>query len=440
MSVRGAGRIGVLAGVLGLALVACFEDATSPASCPDFCPSGQIVAIETLLATSVSRDSAFRGYIEPEDAAMLPVASLPQVDSRPIFEMFAITPRLRIDTGSDTTTGPIVVDSMRLTLSLVRRDTAAHNLRLAFYRLPLGLDSTSSFAGLAPAFAGQPARVVNLDSLLALPGRRDATTGDTVLSVDSVRNAVTIAFKFDTTQVPFLAADSGRVALGVRVTADSLASLALGSREGAFFGATGPKMVWFNRVDSLGKLVPRDSQLRLTRFDGFVFDPPAAPLDSNLTLGGVPSSRALLRFALPRYIRDSSQIIRATLILVPVAPVLGTHADSFFLNVRRVLADIGSKSPADTLSSNSKVFRPGVLDSIRVEVTPIFRSWQADTTKPMAAYLLLLPLDRRDTTNLNNLETEGTAHTTLRVYSSRTAAFRPGLVVTYVPRFKFGAP
>ena len=439
MSARGVRRVAVVAGVLGLAIAACVEDATSPAQCPDFCPGGQIATVESLLATAIGRDSTFRGYVERDQAFMMLAATLPQIDSRPIFETLPIATRFRINTtGDDTTTAPIVVDSAKLTLTLLRRDTAAHNLRLAFYRLPLGIDSTSTFAGLAPDFAAAPMRVVNLDSLLAQPGLVDSVTGDRVVRVDSVRHAVTVSLKFDTTQLSFVEPDSGKVAFGVRVTADSLASVALGASE----EGSGPRIVWFNRVDSAGTLVPRDSQPRGLLFDGFVFDPPAPALDSNLIVGGVPSARTLLRFTVPRGIRDSSQIIRATLLLVPVAPAPGVPVDSFFLSLSRLAGDFGFKSPlvVDSFTANTPLLSPGggSTDTVRIEVTRLLRAWQLDTTAATAAYLRLLTLDRGDTARLSGWE--GTTFTALRLYSSRTPAFRPGLHVTFIPRFKFGVP
>jgi hypothetical protein len=281
--------------------------------------------------------------------------------------------------------------------------------------------------------------VVNLDSLFALPGRRDSVTGDSVLSVDSVRHSVTFSLKFDATQIPFdsgVAADSGRLAFGVRVTADGPASAAFGSRE----VGSGPEIAWFNRVDSAGTLLERPLQRRLVAFDGFVFDPPPVALDSNLTVGGVPASRALLRIALPRAIRDSSQIIRATLILVPVAPVPATPPDSFFLMVNHLAADLGAKSPIanDTIAPKSALFGPGLADTVRIEVTSLLRFWQFDTTAATAVYLRLLALDRADSTRLDG--SEGSTLTALRLYSSRTPAFRPALLLTFVRRFKFGEP
>ena len=436
MSARHRARFLLILAGLGLAAWACTEDVTSPGVCPDFCPTGKIATVESLFATAIERDSSFQGYIQADSAPAMLAASLPQVDSRPIFETRPVATRLTIDTGTDTTTGPLVIDSIRLTLTLLRFDAGRRNRRLVFYRLPLGLDRSTSFAGLAPAFAGTPIRVVNVDSLLVLSGQHDSITGDSVVSVDTVRRSAVISLKFDTTQVPFVVADSGRVALGVRVTADSLASVVLGSTD----GGEGPEIQWYNRVDSAGVLLDRTAQRQGTEFDGFVFDPPQPPPDSTLLLGGMPTSRALLRFALPREIRDSAQIIRAVLILVPAGPVTGIPGDSFFVTVRHLAADFGAKSPIapDTIAPQSALLVPGTIDTVRIEVTTLFRFWQADTAATTAAFLQLLALDRINSSFVGG--TEGATLTRLRLYSSRTPAFRPALRLTFVPRFPFGVP
>src|SRR5207245_1827889 len=111
--------------------------------------------------------------------------------------------------------------------------------------------------------------------------------------------------------------------------------------------------------------------------------------------------RSLLRVAIPRGIRDSTQIIRATLYLVPIAPAFGTVADSFFVRARRVGADLGAKSPigTDTFGVNSIALGAGASDTVRLEVTSLLRLWQTDTTIAPAMYLQLFSLDRDSTTS-----------------------------------------
>lgn len=436
MTGRTSVRLLVVAAGLGLAALACTEEVTSPAVCPAFCPSGKLVTVESLFSNVVDRDSSFEGYVEANGGPVLLLSSLPLIDSRAIFQTRAVATRLTIDTGTDTTTGPIVIDSIRLSLTLLRRTSVPRNLRLAFYRLPLGLSTSTTFAELAPAFAGTPVRIVNVDSLLAQPGMIDSITGDSVVSLDdSIGHAATVSLKFDTTEIPFVPADSGRAALGVRVMADSLASAVLSSTE----GGKGPAIVWYNRVDSAGVLLDRTPQGNGIGFDGFVFDPSPAP-DSTLVVGGIPTSRALLRFTLPHGIRDSTQIVRATLILVPTGPITGFPGDTFFVAVRYVAADFGAKSPIapDSLRPLSPALVPGPIDTLRIEVTNLLRLWQADTGAVTAAFLQVLALDRSFGTADSLVS--GAAFTRVGLYSSRSPAFRPALRLTYVPRFKFGEP
>ncbi len=134
------GRILWLAAVVGAA--ACVERATAPATCPAYCPSGSLTVVDTLLRGAVSRDSAYRGYVPAFHAGVMLAAALPGIDSRAIFQLAPLG--VRVALGTDTTTSPIIgVDSLRLFLSITRRDTAAHNLTLALYRLPLGMPGRS---------------------------------------------------------------------------------------------------------------------------------------------------------------------------------------------------------------------------------------------------------------------------------------------------------
>lgn len=410
---------------------ACTEELTTPAVCPDFCPPGEIIVIDTLFADLVGGDSAFRGYVQPYQAAAMLAADLPGVvDSRAAFRTTALASRIRL--GTDTTTSPVVgVDSMRMILTVPRRDTSARGLALAIYRLPLTLDSTTTFADLAPAFAAPPIRVVQVDSLIALPGRKDTLTGDSV-QVDSAAGSLRVLISFDSAEVGYTTADSARLGLGIRASVDpadgsGLASVAIGA------GETGPVITWFAKVDSLGLQTVQRGLGAGVAFDGYVYDPPAAPLDSTLAVGGAPSARSLVRFARPARLFDSAQIVRGTLVLVPVAAAIGSSADSFRVVAQRIAADLGAKSPlagpsfpGDGSYFGATIAHPGALDTVRVDITDMLRRWQSDTAAPTAVFLRVDP--------------EGSVLGEMRFASSRTPALRPALLVTYVPRFPFGAP
>jgi len=420
---RRAIRLAGVACTLGLAT--CTENATTPGICPQYCPSTSITIVDTVMQ-AITRDSAYGrpvGYTNPYTSPYLLADSLPGVrDSRVVMRFAAVAPRGLI--GTDTTTGPVIgVDSLWLRLTITQRDTATRNLRLSLYQLPLALDSTKTYADLAGPFSGTPIRTVNVDTLLARPGRRDAATGDSVV-VDTITHFIVLFVKLDSIQAPYSVADTGKVAFGIRVRADTQATVRLAAFE---YTGLGPVIYRYLRVDSLGAAVVHPAAVRASpAFDSFVFDPPAAGLDSTLVVGGIPSARSILRIALPRTIRDSAQIIRATLELFPVVAPRGIAADSFGLVVHAVLADFGAKSTLDGAHVDTTRVHVGMTDTVHVEITNILRYWAADTTKPTTVVLRQTP--------------EGADFAEIRFFASSHVAQRPLLRVTYIPHLSFGAP
>ncbi len=437
-------------GMLALLLVGaavgggCTENVTAPGRCPDYCPSGQITVLDTMLRTVIERDSAFRGYLLPHESAVLLAVGLPAMDSRPIFRLDTLQAGFRF--GTDTTLRPITVDSARLQLAISRRDTNATNLTLTIYRLPITIDTTVTFAGLAADFAAPPVDSVNVSALLALPPVFDSTVSDSVrtdpatghrLRISRSTGLITLQLLFDSSQARYIPADSGRVAYGVRVSADSLASIAM---EAAFeFDPQslpqGPRLTWFVHADSSGTPVPR-TLVTFTVFDSFVFDPPAPAIDSTLAVGGVPAARSLLRVRLPRFIRDSAQILRATLLLVPASAAQGAPIDSLLLLAHGVEADLGKKSPlvtqrfvGDSTRMAATWVRTGSLDTVRIEITRLLRTWASDTTLDPAFMLRTVPEGSR----LGEIRFRPSA-------DSAVANARPAIRITYAERFPFGVP
>jgi hypothetical protein len=407
--------------LIGAAVIAaaCVENLTTPGVCPAYCPANQISIADTVLY-DLSRDSSFRGYVLPHHSALMLAADLPGiVDGRAIFRINGNGSRFRIN-PNDTTTGLILgADSARLRLVISRYDTAATNLTLRFYRLPKTIDSTTTFADLSGAFTDS-VRTLNIDTLLAQPNRKDSVTGDSA-SVDTTRHIITLFLKFDSTAARYVGADSGSVAYGIRVSADSLASIAIGS------GAAAPQFLSrYIRVDSLGVPVSRNVGQEGAAFASFVRNPPAAPIDSTLTVGGVPSARSIMRVAFPRVIRDSAQIIRGTLNLVPAVAARGIPIDSFAVEVHAVLVDLGAKSPiaVDVARTDSTMIHIDSTGTVRIEITNVLQAWAADSTQP--------------TTLVLKAKDEAQSFAEIRFYPTIATAFRPSLEITYVRRYPFG--
>ena len=430
---------------------ACTEDATSAGVCPNFCPSDSISIKDTIFTAIIARDSSFRGYVPGYASEAMTATDVPGVvDSRPFFTTDTMFRRVTPKSG-DTTTVPISVDSSRVRFVIVRRPKNTTNLRLRLYRLPVTADSTSTFASLDPDFTATPVDSLNVNDLLALPAIADThtvrlwdslwgvqpadsirvDTAGHVLQINHVDSTLVVYFKLDTLRASLSDADTGRIAWGMRVAADSLASVALGTRES---GGNGPLMRWFfhytipDTVSATPDSVVHSDKFVPVRFDAFVFNPPTPPLDSNLAVGGVPSARAVLRVKLPAFLHDTIDVVRATVILVPVNAVPGARGDSFQILARPVLTDLGAKSPLGTAANlfGHSVIHIGSPDTVRIELTNLVRAWSADTTLATTFFLGQVP--------------EATSYTEIQFYSSRAPALRPGLHVTYVKRFRFGNP
>ena len=431
-----------------VAVAACTENATAPGVCPNFCPGGSISLQDTVFGAIIVRDSSFRGYTQGYQSSLMIAADSPGVVlSRPFFTSQTMITRVQ-PTASDTTTVPIVVDSVRLQLIIPYRSKEATNLRLRLFQLPVAVDSTSDFASLDPYFSAPPVDTVNISSLLALPKTTDSAivsfwkdsirvdTAGNVLRIQS-DSSLLLSLKLDTLTTPLIGTDSGRVAYGFGVAADSFASLGVSTLE---TGGNGPQLHWYyhytipDTVSTKPDSVVNADRLVSTRFDSFVFDPPSAAIDSNLTIGGVPSARAFLRVAMPAFLHDSVDIVRATLVLIPVSAVRGVPSDSFALEARNVTTDIGSKSPPGSTTSSTMI-HIGSTDTVRLEVTALVHGWSLDTTQVTTILLRQeIPIRGLPETGWP----EAASYAQARFYSSRAPAFRPALHVTYVHRFAFG--
>ncbi len=399
------GRRFVWLSVALAALAACSERLTAPAECPEFCPPTLIDVVDTVITGVIARDSAFRGYVEARSASALPlVRDGDTTVSRAVLRFFGFPDSLRA-TASDPVLSPVVsVDSLRLRFAL-QRFTDLDGIALTLHRLPIEIDSTTTMVDVEPFF--DDSTVV---ATIPIP---DTLATDTV-SVD------TVAVIIMPSAFPTFAADSGQVALGVVVQGVPAGFIDISSVEGTF----GPVVTRFVTLDSAqsGTEVRR-TDARQPRFDTYFFTPPAAPAGDVLVAGGAPSARSLLRVELPSPILDSTQIVRATLLIVPAEPNLGAPADTFLLRVEALSADFGPKSPLlgstleDLLLGTVDVVS-GSMDTIRVDITHIMRPWQQDAALPRSFMIRVVP--------------EGAGLGEVRVGSSREGA-APGLHLTYIP-------
>jgi len=180
------------------------------------------------------------------------------------------------------------------------------------------------------------------------------------------------------------------LAIGLRIAAD----VPTGIRVGSIAAGNSASFVSYVTVDVPDTGLVRNQSLnRASVFNTFLTREPLQPSDSVLTIGGEPSSRALVRFGLTDAFLDSATIVRATLELTPARPIVGLPTDPATLEARAVLGDIGAKSP---LTSDPNFIRQDTLpalvtETVEVELTRMVQLWQASRARPQSVFLLLRP-------------------------------------------------
>jgi hypothetical protein len=216
---------------------------------------------------------------------------------------------------------------------------------------------------------------------------------DSIVVPDSVHTGTVFA-ELDPTEVGRVALVGGdsTLAIALRMTADA----PTGIRVGSLASSTAATFTSFVTVDvpDTGS-VKHQSVSRPTAFNTFVTENPVVPVDSLLTVGGEPSSRALLRFGLSREFLDSASIVRATLELTPVAPIFSLLGDPSLIRAVPVVGDVGAKSP---ISSDSIAIRLGTdtlpliqSDTLHFDVSRHVQVWQASSERPQSIFLQIGP-------------------------------------------------
>lgn len=354
--------------------VACGERITAPGACPTYCPDDQIVLLDTLLLSAVAQDSAFTGFVPAHRATTTYLATDPGgggLTARAIMRFFTFGDSLRV-AANDTVFTPVLgTDSFRIDVGMVRRAPTVQGIQLVLHRLPAGIDSTTTYADVDAYFAD--------------------STQIAVIAVSDTLSAGTLTATVPASAFPTFAADARVVAIGIRLVTATATYLDLGTLE----SNNAVVLTRYARIDSAGTTVTRQEG-RLPATDTYVTSGTPAPPPGSLVIGGVPSSRVLLRLAVPGAILDSSTIVRATLVLLPQAAAIGATGDTLSLLATGITADFGAKSPLVPVPIDSVPLRRGRLaigtaDTIRLDVTDLLRGWSANPDQPRTVVIRAFP-------------------------------------------------
>lgn len=405
---------GVLIGAaLLVGLTACQEKLAAPGDCPGICPGDRSVVFDTVVTPVPGQDSTYGpgnvgGYVSAGEGSSLQVANGLNGATTHAVVRFVARPDSLVLNG---TSYAYRIDSVALGATLLGRDPAATGLSLEIYRLtsPASLDSTRTFSQVAADLV--PA---NLLAVIPIP---DSLRSGTLQKVYT-------GAALDTIAIP--AADAGVLALGYRIVAPGATGVRIGSTAA---GSAGPTfLTYLQPLTSDTSLLHQPPLPRIVAYNGFVSSVTPVADPATITVGGVPSSRAVVRFDIPPRIRDSSTIIRATLELTPVAPIPGLAGDTVALDVRAVLADLGAKSPRlsnPTTRILTSLLTVGSADTVRVDVTSLVGLWQLPSRLPPTLFLALQP--------------EGSSFSRAVFGSTRQGA-PARLRLTYVLPFPFETP
>jgi hypothetical protein len=402
---RPRGRIRfVAAAAVALVSLACQEQLTQPGQCPELCPGGTPEALEEVLQAIPNGDTAFSGYALRAHTGVLLVSSGIPTATDTNLAIIRFSPRVDTVRFRDTVRS-YTIDSIRLQLGVVARDTAVRTVQLQLYRLPSSLDTTNlTYAGVSGLFTNA--------NLIVAPTMLDTLKRGTVTAVLS---GAQLAPLLD------LTADGGRLTLGVSVTAPT----STGVRLGTGLSALPPHFTTYAKPVADGAGTTSVGLDPSVEFNSYVSRNETTPDPALLAVGGAPSSRALLRFPWPAKLRDSVSLVRATLELTPVAPVQGMPNDPGLLDTRALLVDLGSKSPAFPTFTKSVALVPGADTVVKVEVVQLVQLWQGTSGRPPALFLAITP---------------EAASFTQAVFGSTRSGTAPRLRIAYLNRFPFERP
>ena len=385
--------------VYALAVLGCEQQVNAPGACPEFCPSAEIVIIDTVLTDVIALDTSFFGYLVAHEAAGMQVIAGP-AESRGVLRFGAFSDLVPLDS---TQTAPVAeLDSFQIALSMAARTPGTTGLSVTLHRLPVSVDSLISYASIAPFF--------------------DDSTVIGAISVPDTATADTISTIVPASAFPTFVDDGRVAAIGLSIRDASGNFVTLGTVEAGLAAI----LTRFVRADSADGVLVDRSDLRAVVFDTFVHQPSPAASPFVLVVGGEPSARAFLRVTIPDFIIDASEVVAAELLLVPVEPVLGAVGDTLQIVANGLGADFGAKSPlVVTLVDSASLARVviGSMDTVRVPIEIIVGQWQNNSNQPRTIVL--------------RTGAEAASVAELRIGSSQWMGAQPALRLVYVPPFQF---
>jgi hypothetical protein len=391
-------------GTVALLSGACSDRLLTPVNCPELCPGGQIVVYDTVLTPIVGADSSFAGFVTANQATGFLVSNnLPAADARGFVRFLRRSDTVFVQDTARTYT----IDSVLINLTIDARDSLQPGVALLLYKLPPTVDSAATFAELNAAFTPE--------AFL-----------DTVEVPDTLHTGrVTAAFNGETlARVAMIPADSGILRLGVALTAPSPTGVRILTVRA---GTGAPSFQTYAHAAVTDTALQQVTITRVPNYNTYATAVPfPGPTPTTLVIGGAPSARALIRFPFPPVLKDTAEIIRATLELVPIELITGLANVNSTVLVQGVLVDLGAKSPLIGDVTGTNTFAVPTSAPLPVEVLQVVRLWQGEAARPAALVAWLSP--------------EASSYSVPVFGSTANPTYQPRLRIEYVRPFQFTLP
>jgi hypothetical protein len=404
---------------LFIAVPSCSENLDSSGVCPVLCPSlgGDV---ENIVLNAVAIDTTVNSLSGlGEEAALLLASRGDTLDTRVV---------IRFDSLPSTFT-PVGGASQSITTV----DSAYIQLRL----------DTLSIKGDGPFTieAYDVDTTANDTSTVAVVAlfRPDRFISSQQLARSEMKD--TVKYFISNAAVLARIQSGSRFRVGLRVTGSASAQIPIASAEGGgspllFFRATPDTTTRPLTVIPLSK-TPVDEPIVASHLTDYTViakaPPPASP--SVLIVGGLPPRRVYFRFDIPSNIIDSTNVVRATLLLNQLANPALDPTDSVLIIPQLVIAGAVVTDPTKASQIVTEIFgdtvtvRPGNSGATNVELARAFGLWQTQKPDTLPRAIVL------------RVVREGTSPLEIRFSSTEdVSALRPRLRISYTSRVPLRVP
>jgi hypothetical protein len=416
----------LLAGAIALAFVACDERLDSGAACPTLCPPPPTNVRDTTFF-AVALDSSIVGFPALGQELELFIATFGDtLETRGVMRFDSLPQTFRHNNQVADTAIFAIDTGAALLLRIVTGDTIGQPTTLEAYDVDLGgVDDTNPTAAVS---AFTPDRLL----------------GTRTVPAESLKDSVRIPLD-PRKLLQKVQADSpfNRLRVGIRVgqgnkirvlTTNSVAQALV-----LFRPAIGDTSVPPDTIRPQNRAPGDATKADLEDYLVVAKAPPPPPSSPQtiLRIGGLPPRRTYLRFNIPSRIIDSSNVIRATLLLTQV-PNRGAPRPRDTVALSPFVISAGP-AITDISRALSFVTSPVRVDSVRLfaadsgvksfEIIRLMSFWQSTTADKTPRAVAL------------RSNQEGNSPLMIDFFSIEApTAVRPQLRVTFIPRHEGGLP